>query len=77
MAVIKQGGTNPYPGQVNTTQGMKEKRPPVCPLCRERKDGLYTMNANGQIVCAACSGRFGRGVLEPEEGSSFDVGPEA
>ena len=57
MAVIKQGGGNPYAGKVMTTQGYKEHRAPVCTNCRQRKDGqLYTVNANGQIVCADCSG---------------------
>ena len=77
MVVIKQGGSNPYAGQVNTTMGMRDSRAPVCWICHERKTGqLYTFNSNGQLVCADCSGSFGRGVLRPDEDSSFDVGPE-
>ena len=65
MAVIKQGGSNPYSGKVMTTQGYKEHRAPVCTSCRQRKEGqLYTVNANGQTVCADCSGRYGEGVLK-------------
>jgi hypothetical protein len=64
MAVIKQGGQNPYAGQVMTTKGYMMPRPPVCTNCRERKEGLYTRDANGQLVCADCSGSFGAGVLK-------------
>lgn len=64
MAVIRQGGNDPYGGKVMTTQGYKEQRPPVCTNCRQRKVGqLYTTNANGQIVCADCSGSYGEGIL--------------
>ena len=64
MAVIKQGGSNPYTGKVMTSQGYKEHRAPVCTNCRQRKEGqLYTQNANGQIVCADCSGSYGEGIL--------------
>ncbi len=76
MPLIKQGGTNPYTGQTLTTTGYKNHRPPVCTKCRERKeDELYTFDANGQLVCASCSGNYGRGVLRPDEDSSFDVAP--
>lgn len=63
MAVIRQGA-NPNAGRITTTMGMREPRPPVCNSCRKRKEGqLYTVNANGQVVCADCSGSFGEGVL--------------
>lgn len=65
MAVIRQGGSNPYTGKVMTTQGLKDHRAPVCTNCRQRKEGqLYTVNANGQIVCADCSGSYGIGILK-------------
>lgn len=63
MAVIKAGGSNPYAGKVMTTQGYKDHRAPVCTSCRQRKEGLYTMNANGQIICADCAGKKAEGVL--------------
>jgi hypothetical protein len=76
MAVVKQGGSNPYAGSVNTTMGMRSRRPPECALCRERKDAeLYTVNANGQVVCSKCSGSLGRGVLTPDDDSRYDVAP--
>jgi hypothetical protein len=56
MAVIKQGGSNPYAGQVMTTMGYKANRPPLCMACGKRREGqLYTVNANGQVVCADCA----------------------
>ena len=63
MALVKQGGGNPNAGKVVTTMGLREPRPPVCEKCKERKNQLYTRNANGQIVCADCAGSFGKGVL--------------
>lgn len=63
MAIVRQGG---YPtGQsVMTTMGLRSPRPPVCTNCRERKSGqLYTVDPNGQVVCADCSGSAGEGVL--------------
>ena len=64
MAVLKQGGSNPYSGQVMTTMGYMKPRPPVCTKCRERKEQLYTRDANGQLVCADCAGSMGIGVLK-------------
>lgn len=61
MAIIKQGGD--AAGQVMTTMGPREPRFAVCPLCRERKSGTYTVNANGQVVCGDCSGSLGRGIV--------------
>lgn len=62
MAVVRQGG-NPNVGKVMTTTGLKEARPPVCTNCRERRPGLYTLDANGSLVCGQCSGSFGEGIL--------------
>lgn len=67
MAVVRQGGGNPYAGQVNTSMGMSAPRPPLCEKCHTRKDGLYTKNVNGQTVCGDCAGSPGRGVLVPIE----------
>ena len=64
MAIVKQGGTNPNSGSVMTSMGYRQYRPPLCQKCGERKpDQLYTINANGQQVCADCAGRVGEGVL--------------
>lgn len=57
MAILKQGGSNPYAGKVNTSMGMREPRPPLCMVCGERREGqIYTVNANGQTSCATCAG---------------------
>lgn len=76
MPLIKQGGSDPYSGQDFTTTGYKAHRPPVCMKCGERKKGLYSINVNGQLVCADCMGRAGEGVLSSEvsdgEGPSAD-----
>lgn len=65
MAVIKQGGGNPYGTRVMTTRGYKNVRPPLCYKCRERKEGvLYTVDPNGNFVCADCAGRVADGALK-------------
>jgi len=74
MAVVKQGG-QPYSGKVWTSNGPKDRRPPVCAQCRERREGLYTISVNGQLICGQCSGEYGRGILTPDEDSPYDVGP--
>jgi len=70
MSVIRQGGSNPYQGKVMTSMGMREARPPLCMKCGERKDGIYTINGNGQQVCPDCAGPKHRealtGVCDPE-----------
>ena len=63
MAIVKQGGSNPYAGKVMTSMGYRESRPPLCMSCGERKEGLYTVNANGQQVCADCAGSRDKAVL--------------
>lgn len=66
MAVIKQGGENPYKHQVNTTMGMRARRPMLCMKCGLRKDGLFTINANGQPVCPDCASPHDRAILAPD-----------
>lgn len=63
MAVIRQTGSNPYAGKVMTSNGLKDRRPPVCTKCRERREGLYTLDVNGSLVCGVCSGSMGDGIL--------------
>lgn len=63
MAVIKQGGSNPYKGKVMTTMGYREARAPLCMACGERKDGIYTRNGYGQEVCPDCASPNDREVL--------------
>jgi hypothetical protein len=63
MAVVKQGGSNPYAGKVMTTMGYREPRPMLCKVCGERKDGLFTVNGNGQEMCSDCAGPKNRLVL--------------
>ncbi len=64
MAIIKQGGSTGNGGQVMTTMGLRSPRAQVCSRCRERKEGqLYTIDANGGVICADCAGRKGDGVL--------------
>lgn len=63
MAVIKQGGSNPYAGKVMTTMGYKEPRPMLCYVCGQRKDGNFTVNANGQPMCPDCAGPKNAGAL--------------
>lgn len=75
MALKKEGGSNPYAGQEWTSTGPKGRRPKECWKCRERKDGLMTVDPNGQLICAECSGAYGRGILTPQEDSQYDVGP--
>lgn len=58
-------GVNPQAGRVMTTQGYRERRPPRCMKCGERKDdGLYTVNPNGQAVCPDCAGAKHAAVLK-------------
>lgn len=52
-----------HQSKVMTTQGLKERRPPRCMKCGERKDGLYTVNVNGQVVCPDCAGAKHAAVL--------------
>ena len=73
MAVIKQGGRNPYSGQVMTTMGYRAPRPPLCMVCGERKaNQIYTINGNGQQVCADCGSPYDREIMtyEPSDGPS-------
>ena len=84
MAIIKQGGSDPYKGKVMTTMGYRAPRPPLCLVCGERKEGqLYTINANGQQVCADCASPKDRVVLtgcDPENcacGEPCDDSPDA
>lgn len=63
MAIRKEGGSNPYAGQVMTTMGYRAPRPPLCMKCGQRKDGIYTINGNGQQVCPDCASPSDREVL--------------
>lgn len=55
----------PNTGRVMTTMGYKEARPPLCMKCGERREGqLYTINANGQEVCADCASPKNAGLLK-------------
>lgn len=76
MAIKKTGGSNPNAGQVTTTMGMRASRPPLCLRCGLRKEGqLYTINANGQQVCADCAGGSNLAILAPcENGLGADCG---
>lgn len=56
MAIIRQGGSNPYDGKVMTTMGYRQRRPPRCMNCNGFKEGqLYTVDVNGRTVCADCA----------------------
>lgn len=75
MSVVHNGGTGE--SRVMTTRGLRKPRPPECTVCRLRKEGqLYTVNPNGQLVCADCSGTYGEGVLRQEccDGDSCPCG---
>ncbi len=63
MAIVKNGDTNPYKGKVMTTMGYREARPMLCYVCGLRKEGNFTVNANGQPACPDCSGEKNRLVL--------------
>jgi hypothetical protein len=63
MAIVKQGGSDPYKGKVMTTMGYRDSRPMLCYVCGERKDGNFTVNANGQATCPDCAGEKHRLVL--------------
>lgn len=64
MAVLKQGGHNPFAGKVMTTTGPKDPDKRLCYGCGLKKpDGLFTMNANGQYVCPDCAGSRSRAAL--------------
>ena len=81
MAIVKQGGGDPYRGtKVMTTMGIRDRRPLLCYVCGERKDGLFTVNANGQQVCPDCAGEKQRVVLtgcDPENCACGDAaGPD-
>lgn len=56
MAILKKGGSNPYQGKVMTTLGYRDQRPMLCYVCGERKEGNFTVNANGQPTCPDCAG---------------------
>lgn len=60
MSLVKQGG------QVMTTRGLREPRPPLCENCGERKNSILIKNANGKFVCADCAGKIADGVLRQE-----------
>lgn len=51
-------------GNVMTTMGLRASRPPLCMKCGERKDGLYTFDANGQQVCPDCASVRDRELLK-------------
>lgn len=59
MSVNRQTG-------VTTTMGLRDHRPPRCMKCGERKDGLFTVNPNGQEVCPDCAAPKHREVLVRE-----------
>ena len=64
MAVIKQGGSNPYEGQVMTTMGYRGPRPPLCQACGHRRENQnYTIDGNGRTVCADCAPERDRDIL--------------
>lgn len=65
MAIKRQGGQDPNRGQVMTTMGYRAPRPPLCMRCGQRREGqLYTVNANGQEVCADCASPSSRDLLK-------------
>lgn len=67
MAIIKQSGLNPHQGKTMTTAGLREPRAPLCWVCGKRRAGqLYTINPNGQQICADCAGPKAEGVLKGE-----------
>lgn len=74
MAVKVVGGSNPRSGEVMTTMGYRGRRAPQCMGCGERKDGLYTMNGNGQFVCPDCAGVKHLAVLRPAVGAEDGAG---
>lgn len=64
MAVLKQGGGNPYAGKVMTTNGPKDPDKRQCQACGLAKtDELFTIDANGKAVCPACAGSNARRAL--------------
>lgn len=63
MAVIRQGG-NPNSGLVETTRGLREKEPPICPKCHLPKAGqIYSRTPNGEFVCEDCASPRQQAVL--------------
>ena len=45
------------PTLVNTTMGLRKRKPPVCWTCRERREGeIYGIDPNGNPICATCRG---------------------
>ena len=68
MAIIRQGGSNPYPGKVMTTRGFRDASAErLCYGCGQYKvDDLFTIDANGKVVCPDCAGSKGEGVLRQE-----------
>ena len=79
MAIVKQGGSDPYAGKVMTTMGLRDRRGMLCMVCGERKDGNFTVNGYGQPVCPDCASPKDRIVLtgcDPETcacGESVDA----
>ena len=64
MAVIRQGGAGSLPdGTIMGTMGPRKGRSQPCQKCGERKEGTYTINVNGQIVCPDCMSSKDREVL--------------
>lgn len=41
--------------QVNTTESLKKPTPQACHTCKQRKEGLFTMDPNGRPQCAGCA----------------------
>lgn len=51
--------------KVMTTMGLREKRPPVCDSCRERKqEQIYSRDPNGAFVCEDCANSRQRKMLD-------------
>jgi formylmethanofuran dehydrogenase subunit E len=46
--------------EITTSDSIKKSKPPICRTCRERREGLYTLDANGQPLCSVCAERIGR-----------------
>jgi len=45
--------------RMTTSKGIV-RRLPECHTCRERKGGLFTVNANGKQICADCARKAGK-----------------
>lgn len=65
MAILKNRPQDPTSGMRRTTMGLREGGAPVCPRCRERKEGqIYTQTPNGEFVCEDCASPKVREVLK-------------